>query len=1189
MSDANPYLVDEEEASRNPYLGANPYLDARDETHDTYEAQLRDLDLTPEQAAEAKHYFDEQAGPYQKAGVLRTLWENVLTRPITNFRQGFSQADQLRTIAGAGHAVTEEDWPTFLETRLDTTNRRLFPGGRTPETEWLTAQNAPPELITGIRRDFEDHYAGRELGGLPREKRSQALLALAGGVEGAQNLVADTIGFFTSPAGLATGGIGPALPRLGRIALGLGFLADMGRHAPAQFEAFKGALERGDTPEAIRLGVEGTGQAVMLGGIGRHTLSEIRRTTPADRAVFFAEPQDRTSTLAPDEIARRATLPAGPLPEAEIPAQPPAPANRSGRRVSVEDEAAIEAEAIAQEQSRPTPAREALTTAGEAEPPAATPAAEPAQQTAGAAIFPSPEGRQFDIAAPLPFTRSVLTGIHRGAAGLADIIKTIAGHSMPRITRADRATGELGVRYASSRIAALFAARSFVNEILRGLDVDAVKFGAALTEDNLRSVKSGFLANGDTAAAAQVKTLIGARNSPFRTEQAYQDFLNRPGTQAALARHREAWDAIIDPQYRAAMRLDDSLTLPGRGQQTQARINLFAVREGDQLQRPRSVIAAQSPNLTATFRRKSPFGRRATGASEQYAVDYQDIMANTFGRQLEIANKNKFDAALVRSGDAAIGPPGERPLLKGEETVSFPLQRTVLVERAEGGQTKSVPLSANIYVRKSLAREYELAANLYRNRLSDAARVLTGGLNQAALAGLTDATVHLSNLGTVLFTRPMTGLRNPIGDILAAGLGRADIPINIIRAIGKAMRDNSKQLGELAEIGVLRADRPAASSLNPFKQMGRLIHWADQTTRLLMDDTFKAMAARGLVENTETARREFVNQAGQYNKRLQGVLTHALRESGLGPFITAGKAFNTLAIRNLLLDPGVKATSPAAAFTLRAAVAARWVGAFALIGTLNYLLTKDKGGGVTGRPGTPLGRIDTGRDNEAGRPLTVPALDLFGLGRPLRVSGVRGFVEAKRLGLDTQAGIDAAARDVGNSWSGPILGPPVRFAVGAATGYTPAMGVGRAHPVVPPGDSQAASDLANALYEANPLLATARESGTLAEYLPWMPFADQLPPKPTSEVIARQIPRFTLLPGKPAEVIERYPEIVQRAKANTYLDDVIHRARAMGAEQRTRYLTESLARLPPEEQGHAWQEVQRRKVFVLPAAAQGKE
>jgi hypothetical protein len=99
-----------------------------------------------------------------------------------------------------------------------------------------------------------------------------------------------------------------------------------------------------------------------------------------------------------------------------------------------------------------------------------------------------------------------------------------------------------------------------------------------------------------------------------------------------------------------------------------------------------------------------------------------------------------------------------------------------------------------------------------------------------------------------------------------------------------------------------------------------------------------------------------------------------------------------------------------------------------------------------------------------------------------------------------------------------------------------------------------------------------------------MPYADQLPPKPTSEVVARQIPRFTLLPGKPAEVIERYPEIVQRAKANAFVDDVVHRARRMDAETRLRYVMDSINQLPPQERAHAVEEIRRRRVFNMPAA-----
>lgn len=785
---------------------------------------------------------------------------------------------------------------------------------------------------------------------------------------------------------------------------------------------------------------------------------------------------------------------------------------------------------------------------------------------------------------PVPFTRSVLTGMGHLGGNLRAVIAGMAGESMPRITRADRRAGELGVRYASSSLAAPHAAKAFADEVLGGLDVDPIEFGAAVTEDNLRSVRAGLHAQGDTAAAAKVHTLIGAPDSPFRTEREFTDYLARPGVQLALERHRLAWDRIVDPMYRQAMLLDDLLPLPSRGAQTQARINLFAVRPDAEGQ-PRKVIAGVTPNLTATFRRKSPFGRRATGSSETYGVDYREIMQNTFARQLEVANKNAFDGRLVESGHAYIGPPGEPKTLTigGEETVGFPLRRTVLVTRTEGGQTRSIPAAANIYVRKSLAREYELAANLYRNRFSDNAARLTKGFNSAALAGLTDATVHISNLATVLFTRPGNASRNPVADILLSALGRADIPVAAVRAAVKGLRDNSAQVGQLAEIGSLRGNQQA--TWNP---LSKLIGWADRTTRLAMDDTFRGLADTGLVVDNETNRREWTNQTGQYNKRLQGVITHALRETGIGPFVTAGKTFNALGVRNLFLAPGAKATSPVAAATLRAMVAARWVGSAVLIGALNYLLTHDKGGGVTGRPGTPLGRIDSGKNDEAGLPLTVPALDLMGFGRALRISGVRGAVESKRLGLDNAAALDASMHDLVNSWSAPGIGPAVRFLVGAASGYQPAVGVPRQHPVVPPGQSQHASDLANALYEANPLVKTAHESGAMAAAAPWMPYSDQLPPKPMTAVLARQIPRFTLLPGKPAEMIERYPEIVQKAKAAAFVDGVIHRARTMGAEQRAAFVQRAIGQLPSEEQPHAWQEMKRRRVFILPGAAVSK-
>lgn len=738
--------------------------------------------------------------------------------------------------------------------------------------------------------------------------------------------------------------------------------------------------------------------------------------------------------------------------------------------------------------------------------------------------------------------------------GIQGALGTWAGETFPKTTARERTLGEKGARWISSRIAAPFVADVFSQQVAGAdPDFDFRKFGAALSEDNLRSVKDNYLKAGEPAKAAKVATLIGKPNSPFPTEAEYQAYLADPATQQAVDRHKTLWQSGVEPMYRSAMMLDASHKLEPRGLQTGARVNLYATDPNNPGKKP--VVTVGSGNLQGTMRRKSVFGRQAKGTGS-YNVDYREMMENTFGSQLETANKNNFEQALVKTGNAVIDDPGEEPkLADGEDTVPFPLVRRQLIQTANGNKDV-IPISKNIYVRASLAGEYQRASNVERWPAPAVLLKVAGLLNKSALAGLTDATVHLSNLATILMTRP---IGNPIVNGLAAIMGRADIPVVFTKVLIKAFQKNpavKAQLARLAEIGALRQDFP---SRNPGH---KLIQAMDQAVRLIMDDSFDQMVKLGLVEDTETARREFVNQVGQYNKRAQGDFMTLFRNT-VAPFATAGRNFNVLGIRTLLQNPGVSGKTIGATAALKANMLSKWLGFFIMTGMLNYLLTKNKGGGVLGRPGVKIGHIDTGTSDANGRPLTINALDLVGLGRGLRVTGIRGLLESYRNDLPGGVMVDSALRDIYNANISPFAGPIIHFGFGLANS-SPAVNVGTPFPIVPPGDSQLAGNFYNALKEANPLVAS---------------FFDMKKPGATKfDWLRRQLPRFMMNPSNPPDMMANYPEIVHKAQLNAYVEDVIHRARKMEPETRQKYLDDVLTGLPDADKIHANKEFRYRKV-----------
>lgn len=752
-----------------------------------------------------------------------------------------------------------------------------------------------------------------------------------------------------------------------------------------------------------------------------------------------------------------------------------------------------------------------------------------------------------------------------------------AGETFPRTTRVLRQLGEQGARWISSRQAATPLADAFVDDVTRGLGLDDVEFGAALHEDNLRSIKSDALkaqaaaqVAGDVAAVARIQKQLDAMFSFvgeggfWKDEQAYQNYLQIPRVQEALRRHRGAWDELIEPMYKEAMKIDPSEELPSRGLQTGARINLNFVREGEPVGKDTFVgTPAPRGQLSNVLQRRSPFGRLAKGTAAAYKPSYLDAMRNTYARQLEIANRNKFDRMMVESGNAVIDKPGlqNKLRIKGEGVTPFEIKRTVV--QTDG---QRIPSFQNIYVRNSLAGEYRHALNLDPRFSIPVVTQLSKLSNGLALAGLTEVSAHLGNLAHALLWRPGVA-RNFWGEIALANLGRADALVSIVRALSKFTEQDRTRLRELAEIGALREPHPPGAKWNPLGWGSRVIEWADRHARVQMDRMFDNLAEQGLVPKTETARREFVNQMGQYNRRAQGQVMHWLRDTGVAPFVTAGRAFNVLALKTAALSPGIKTTSPASRLAVAATMAAKVNGTLLLIGTLNYLLTHNKGGGVLGRPGTPLGAVDLGVDDKNRRPLTLDVSNILGLKRVARVTGVRGLAESLRYDLPAGVALDSAMRDIQNAWLAPVTGPVARNISIAISGQAPGKGIPRVAPIVPPGKSQALQNLESAALEANQIVAGIHDA--------------QQPGATGWEWLQKQAGRFTLQPGKPAQMVVpgRYARIVDRAQASEYIDDVIGRARKMQGVDRANYVRDAIMQLDPRDRQHALLTLEERGII----------
>lgn len=707
------------------------------------------------------------------------------------------------------------------------------------------------------------------------------------------------------------------------------------------------------------------------------------------------------------------------------------------KRAAVEDEAAIEAEAEAQAKAGTAPPAPPAPPAAPPTPPTPPPPAPPGvpptppppSGSPPGGTPPPPGGTPPGTPPPPPPGPVRLTlNLLRGVPGTFKTISSqLAGKSAPKTSIASEESGNALVRYASSKIAAPLVAKEMATEVLGPNYRDAdfgQKLGAVLVEDRLRGMRDAFTKAGDAAAANRVNTIIGQPDSPLRTEAEFQAALADPEIRAAIDRHKRTVQPAAQQAHEEA-----GGELAGPGLNTGAFVNLKAIFEGGE---QNLLGGGGRGNLMNPLRRPSRFSKQAAGTAEKYEIDYRTIAQRMIEGNFEEFSKRQMYDQLVRDGLAELRNPGQpAPEIDGRPTVKFVIER----KGVPAGENKARTYVKNLWVREDLAGEVRQALNtdgpVQRSGIVAAANLL----NRIQLAGPTDAVWHTANM-----LASIAGSQG--GKNLLIDVARKVPLVNLADAIGRVtassirvLRDTpeiQKQLGELATIGAGRAEGPP-SRLTPINAMHRMITLVDRAGRLVRDDMYKNLVRRGLVENTEANRREWVNQMGQYNGRLMGQFQRFFKEAGFSPFIVAGRNFNRMAMRRLVGDPGIKAISPSAWAQMRGV---EFMGTaatlFVIPALFNYLLT----GSPNGRPGTKMGQIDTGKDDN-GKHIVIDPAQWTGLRRGLRISGLQAVIEGVRRG-DTRGKISQdVVRDILGGVIHPWAGPAVTAATIAGTGYSP--------------------------------------------------------------------------------------------------------------------------------------------------------
>lgn len=655
-----------------------------------------------------------------------------------------------------------------------------------------------------------------------------------------------------------------------------------------------------------------------------------------------------------------------------------------------------------------------------------------------------------------------------------ETFQSLAGHIAPRTTARSQAAGEAIARRVAANEYVERAIPEYIDRVLGDMpEAQRRTWGAAMMEqmrfrrrraeawieaDQLRREAQGQRDPEKRARlmeqwreadreARDVKSFVGTEVLP--TEADYQGVLADPQYKAMLERWRTEFAPVMERFFRMAEGMEADEPINARSQTPGYPISVKAVREGEPFT-PGTVGVRGS--LKGQQAKKLGAAREFTGTADAYETDLAEIMAHTLRSRVPIARQAEMYRVLQSEGLLQWGRQGERrPGFTELPNVRPPK----FTQEAKEGQTAAyVKDEAFPEVRRAVGEEAGLKA----------AKKLPGTdiLTTASVTSLVEASTHTKNLLTALF-KP--------------GVSLVDMARNFWRTVtgNKAALQRMVDLAEMgatkpkgyestANSGLLR--RISESKWNPFSYVSRFLDTVDQTMRLTLDSAFDRLASKGLVENTETNRRNFINQLGQYHKRGQNSVVAWLRDTGIGPFATAGTNYTMQGIRALSADPGVTATSAKAAAILRAKTLMRMGALLAVVPAANYLLS----GRADGDENTPLGGIRLGRTAD-GKTSYLDIAALTGIPRGARTLGLLALLEGARHGDRAGQIVDRARRDIVAGIAHPAEGPIVNALHILTTGENV---IGQ-HVAAHAGrmESQTLANLQAALMNVNPLVASA--------------------------------------------------------------------------------------------------------------------
>lgn len=637
-------------------------------------------------------------------------------------------------------------------------------------------------------------------------------------------------------------------------------------------------------------------------------------------------------------------------------------------------------------------------------------------------------------------------GVLGGAArSIADTFRKVRDYGtldpVPNLSRAG--VQEQAVNHAYARI----AVPRMINDLLSKVFPENYKDTASMAKtmrvmvlDNILGGYDELKARGAQAAQGGDKsgvTRFGKLVSNVERQHdlpAYETEVRAaqadPQVSAAIGRWKETVNPVMDQLYNEMKGMDPDTVRDGRGRIFGARVNLLAKsHEPDWLKATTKddapLPAHPAPSLSSYRNpnvRQDRFDRMAKLTGAEYSDDPVAVLAAALFPRWNEVTKRRLYNGLVEKGWASWEKP-EGGTIHNQEVRGAPVD----IPETKDGETRIQ--RHTLWLPKDLHEEFR---GVLGTDLPLKPSAVSAALTKIQLAQLADATSHLKNIHSVI--AGAQGTKALWTDVARKmpGISTADS----FSRIGKVMYDIAQdtpairsELADMAKQGMLRQHFPA-TGIQRITKMQDLIHSVDTASRVVMNRFYENLINRGLAKDTFESRREFVQQIGEYNKRLVGPLQRAASQSGLAPFIVAGRNFNRYSRRLLTGDAGFEPSSNAAMLQ------ARLVN-FTSLGTmftLPMMLNKLTSGSIWGQPGTPIGAIDLGKEDASGNHKVLDLLQLYGVRRGMRAVGLDSIAEGLKNGDSADDIVGKAIYGATSTAAHPWLGPALGFLFQSATG-----------------------------------------------------------------------------------------------------------------------------------------------------------